>query len=773
METPSASLLLLGVRVVGIATILAMNLVGGRTFAQATGPELPQGPGRDLVRNICSNCHVLGMVTSSRRTSDDWTEVVNRMAGLGAVMTPDQMGQIHRYLAQHFGPQSNAAVAANGPAFRSPAPPSAPQGQLAAKYPRPTGENQWPAYGGGPMNQNFSPHTQITPRNVSRLRPAWTFHYGVPKHDLGDQGLDFRFEVTPLIIGGVMYISTPMSPMAPTLKSTITALRPESGEVLWKYESPFNIHGRGLAYWPGDATTAPRLVFGTDWGYIMAVDVTTGQLAAGFGNKGQIDAYVGVVSELVGDSRRAFYTIPNPVTIYKNLIIVGARPGEAGPPGPRADIRAFDARTGRLMWTFHTVPQPGEPNHETWVGDEWRDVTGANVWSTMSVDEANGIVYAPVGDINGRFQGPELYATSLLALDAATGKLKWHRQLVHKDMWDWDLPVPPILLDVEHNGRKVPAVLQSGKFGLTFIFNRLTGEPINGYEERPAPKTNVAGVDPWPTQPWPQWPGPISRIKMTRDEIPDLVPGMKDHCTRFWDDNQIVSGDLYSLPLTDRALIRYPTSTGGPNWGGGSYNPQTGFYFINTQNVPRYSPPSAKGDNHMTGRSLRGPGSRREVGPDVPNTRRRGGDDGEGGGQATGFNFRAPSGVTLSCGATPWGELVAVDIPNKRIAWKIPLGRFEALGATGDKAGTRNLGGNITTASGLVFIGASNDRRFRAFDAKTGRKLWETELEASAHSTPISYMGQDGKQYIVVAAGGGTSAGGPTMSDTLVAFRLP
>jgi quinoprotein glucose dehydrogenase len=261
---------------------------------------------------------------------------------------------------------------------------------------------------------------------------------------------------------------------------------------------------------------------------------------------------------------------------------------------------------------------------------------------------------------------------------------------------------------------------------------------------------------------------------MTRDEIPDLVPGMKDHCTRFWDENNTLSGDLYSLPLTDRALVRYPASTGGPNWGGGSYNPQTGYYFINTQNAVRYSPPSPTGDGHMTGRTQRQPNPRREVGPEAPTSRRGGGgDEGGGGGQAAGFNFRTPEGVTLSCGATPWGELVAVDVPNKRIAWRVPLGRTESLGALGDQTGTRNLGGNITTASGLVFIGASNDRRFRAFDAKTGQKLWETELEASAHSTPISFMGQDGKQYIVVAAAGGTSAGSATMSDTLVAFRLP
>ncbi len=631
-------------------------------------------------------------------------------------------------------------------------------------YSRPQGDNQWPAYGGGNANQNFSPLAQITPRNVTRLRPAWTYRFGAGQSDQGDQGLDSRFQVTPLIIGGIMYISTPTTPLKPELKSSIVALRPETGEVIWKFESPANIHGRGLAYWPGDAQTAPRLFFGVDGGLLLAVDVTTGQLARGFGRRGQIDAYVGVVSEIVGESRRASYTIPNPVTIYKDLIIAGARPGEAGPPGPRGDIRAFDARTGRLVWTFHVVPQPGEPNHETYQGDEWRDVSGANVWSTMTLDAENGIVYAPTGDHNSNVKGSQLYSASLLALDAATGNLKWYRQITHLDIWDWDAPTPAMLLELQRDGQSIPALALTGKHGLFFMFNRLTGESLNGFEERPVSQGDGPSNEIWPTQPFPFSPGSIARTQMTRNEVPDLLPGMRNYCQNFWDENQIVSVPLYAPRVsTQHAVVSYPGPTGGPNWGGGSFNPQLGLFYINLQNRAVYRAKAAPGTGPaMMQRTAPSEGTPVTTAPRRPP-----------GGQAQGFNFRTPEGINLSCGATPWGELVAVNVNTLSIAWRTPLGITEALGAKGTHTGASNLGGSLATQSGLVFIGASNDRRFRAFDARTGKQLWETKLEASAHATPITYLGKDGKQYVVVAAGGGTSAGGPETSDTLVAFTLP
>ena len=532
--------------------------------------------------------------------------------------------------------------------------------------------------------------------------------------------------------------------------------------MLWKYESPLNIHGRGIAYWPGDAQTAPRIIFGTDQGYIMAVDVTTGQLAPGFGRSGQIDAYVGVVSEIVGESRRDTYTVPNPVTIYKNLIITGARPGELGPPQPRGDIRAFDAKTGRQVWAFHTIPQPGEANHETYKGDEWRDVSGANVWSTMSLDEENGIVYAPVGDMNGDASGPELYSSSILALDAATGKLKWYHQITHHDMWDFDSPTPPTLFDyVGADGKKIPAMLLTGKQSQMFMYNRLTGETLNGTSERPTPRPDPGQAgEVWPTQPMPEAPGPIARVQMSRADIPSVAPGMKEACTKFWDDNNIYGAPLYApRQSSERNIVTYPSSTGGANWGGGSMNLDSGLFIINVKNTPTYhekvDPSAGIGGMNRAPRDPAAPRPNRNAPRAAPP-----------------FTFPY-QGLNLSCGATPWSELVAVDVQNKKIAWRVPLGMTEALGKLGENTGAPSLGGLITTKSGLAFIGATNDHRFRAFDVKTGKKLWEAQLPAGGHSAPITYMGANGKQYVVLAAGGGTSVGGPHMSDTLVAFVLP
>jgi glucose dehydrogenase len=662
--------------------------------------------------------------------------------------------------------------------------------QDAASAPAASGD-QWVSYGQNPGSTNYSTLNQINAGNVATLERAWTFRYGGGTDENGDRGLDYRWEVTPLIIDGVMYVSTPTNPSKPELKSTITAIAPETGEVLWKYESPLNIHGRGIAYWAGDETHAPRLIFATDQGMLAAVDMRTHQLATDFGENGQVDAYIGVASEVVGESRRDTWTIPNPVSIYRNLIITGSRPGEAGPPGPRGDIRAWDARTGELVWSFHTVPQPGEANFETYTGDEWKDRSGANVWSTMTVDVENGIVFAPVGDLNGRAEGTELYANSLVALDAATGALKWHQQITHKDLWDWDMPTPAVLVDVEQDGRRIPAVALTGKQSLLFVFDRETGRPLHGMEERPTMRSDDPADDAWPTQPFPLRPGPLARTSMTREEIPNITPEQYAHCTAFWDTNNILSTGLYGRPLLTRGTISFPSTLGGPNWGGPSYNPQTGIFVVNVQNMGRFraagpatsvfggprpaaAPAAAPAPTAPGTGPGQSPGSApTTAGASTPPPPQ--GNPGRGAGPVgpAGFAYRIDPNTLIPCTPTPWGELVAVDINRGEIVWRSTLGGTPGVTDDGAETGARNLGGNIQTAGGLVFIGAANDRRFRAFDSSTGRLLWQTELEASAHSTPITFMGRDGKQYVVVTGAGGTAVGTGRMSDTLNAFRLP
>jgi glucose dehydrogenase len=642
---------------------------------------------------------------------------------------------------------------------------------IQAQAPR----DQWPNY---QHNSNYSPLTQITPANVTRLTKAWTFNYGAGSLPAGNLGLDFRFEVQPLLIDGVMYVSTPSSPRDPNVKSTVTALEPETGKVIWQYTSPRNIHGRGLAYWPGNGAVGPRVYFATDKGFLMAVDMKTGRLAEGFGNNGEIDVYVGVVSPEVGESRRNTFTLPNPVTVFRNLLISGARPGEAGPPQPRGDIRAWDAVTGKLVWTFHTIPQPGEPNHEDWPGDTWKDRSGCNVWSTMTADPSTGTVFATTADANRPVPGKNLYCNSILALDGATGKLKWYHQLVHHDIWDIDMPTPPILVNVRSGGRTIPAVFVTGKMGLVYVFGRASGEAIYGMEERPVARTGANDAASR-TQPFPVKPGPIGRVRMTRADINKMTPAIEQHCTDLWVKYEMFDNDLFWRPSTRGGQVGFPSGVGGPNWGPLSYHPTLGYVFINLHNTGRFVPKATAGAGDSAGAdedAFGGRGGGRGqanagAGPRPPSA-------GTGAANRTAtFAYRLPSGEEVPCYAGPYGELVAVDVNKGEVAWTSTLGInpfLSELGEVGVKSGARNLGGSIATASGLVFIAATNDRMFRAFDAKTGKELWVTELPASGHATPVTYMGKDGKQYVVIAASGGTNVGaGLPISDALVAYRLP
>ncbi|HET9830624.1 MAG TPA: ThuA domain-containing protein [Vicinamibacterales bacterium] len=636
-----------------------------------------------------------------------------------------------------------------------------------------TPAESWPNY---QHNSNFSPLTQITPENVTRLTKAWTFNYGGGNlENVPFVGLDYRFQVQPLVIDDVMYFSTPASERDPNLLSTVTALEPETGRVIWQYKSPRRIHGRGLAYWKGSAATGPRLFFATDKGYLMGLDLKTGQLATGFGKGGEVDVYVGVASPAVPDNRRDTFTVPNPVTVYKNLLITGTRPGELPPPQPRGDIRAWDAATGKLVWSFHTVPWPGEPHHEDWPGDTWKDRSGCNVWSNLTADETTGLVFGATGDANRAVKGSNLYCNSLIALDAQTGKLKWFHQLVHHDASDWDMPTPPILMDVKINGRSVPAVLQTGKLHFVYMFDRVTGKPLYEFLEKPVHRSGTPDDENWPTQPVPVKTPPTGLLGMSRANINKMTPEIEKFCTDFWDQNHLIASGPFDRPAQNEAMVTFGAPVGA--WGPLSYNPQLGYVFMNVTTAGTYHPAGAPVPR---GFGLGNPG---EDGPPGggragagPGAGAGGGRGGGGGGGTGAFSYRLPSGKTVSCVAPPYGSLVAVDANSGDIAWSVPLGINEELaelGEVGLKSGIRNIGGSIATASGLVFIGATVDRRFRAFDAKTGKELWVTELPANGNATPITYMGKDGAQYVVIAAGGGgPAARNMAVSDSVVAFKL-
>jgi quinate dehydrogenase (quinone) len=590
-------------------------------------------------------------------------------------------------------------------------------------------QTDWPAFGHDPGAMRYSPLEQVNADNIGRLQRAWTFHSGKPGS-----------EATPVVAGGVMYLTQP---------NGIFALEPETGKLIWHFEAE-GAALRGLSYWPGSGTTHPRVIAGVR-DKLVAIDVTTGKPAPSFGTEGVIDLRKGISDDLP----EARLSLDSPPAVYKDIIITGSANGEGAPSqGAYGDIRGWDAHTGKLLWTFHTVPRPGEPGADTWPEGGWKNRSGTNTWGFLSVDLERGMVFVPLGSPTTDFYGADrhgngLYGNSLVALDAATGKVKWYQQLVHHDIWDYDLAAAPALFDVNRDGEKIPAVAQITKMGILFVFNRVTGEPMYGMEERPVPQTVVPGEQTSPTQPFPLKPPPLARNTFREDEIYNLTADQAAFCKDLFERNKMFIGPPYTpTPLEGNMLI-FPSTLGGGNWGGVSVDPSLGYLFANVMNVGQFG--------HMEQRTDPKTGEvsyvrKSEYGPYA--------------------RFWDPQ-THVPCSNPPFGELVAVNVNTGDIAWRSALGNIESLEAQGLRnTGAANLGGSIATAGGVVFIAATNDRRFRAFESKTGRLLWEQPLEANGHAIPITYLGKDGKQYVaIMAAGGGGFFGGP-LSDTLVAYAL-
>jgi quinoprotein glucose dehydrogenase len=598
--------------------------------------------------------------------------------------------------------------------------------------PQSSRDGDWQSFAGDPGAQRFSSLTQITKRNVAELQQAWTF-------DTGSRDL----QATPLVIDGLMYL---------TAGSRVLALEPETGQPIWTFDSSGPVSKRGVAYWPGDATTPARLYSGVRDGRMVALDAKTGRVVPDFGDRGHLD----LKGSIRGDVDGAFM-LDSPPVIYKDIVITGGSNGEGSPStGLYGDIRGWDARSGKRLWSFHTVPRAGEPGVETWEGESWRNRSGTNAWSYMTVDLERGLVFAPTGSPISDFYGADrkgrnLYGNSLIALDATTGKLKWFQQLVHHDIWDWDLPAAPMLLDVTQNGRRVPAVAQTTKMSLLFIFNRETGEPLFGIEERPVPQSDVPGEATWPTQPFPVKPPPLSRT--TFDPAKDfyaLTPEHAAYCRELWDTNKMYTKGIYTPPGLEGMMLTFPSTLGGGNWSGLSHDPSRGLIFTNIMNLGQVARMERRTDA-ATGAATfeRTTPWNRPIG------------------RFWNLETRIP------CSAPPFGELLAIDVKTAAIVWRVPLGVFDDLKARGfDNTGTPNMGGTIATAEGLIFVGGTIDKRFRAFDAETGAILWETTLEASAHATPMTYRGKDGRQYVAIAAGGGGILRSEAGSK-IVAFALP
>ncbi len=405
---------------------------------------------------------------------------------------------------------------------------------------------------------------------------AWTFHTGKPGS-----------EAVPVVVGGVMYAAA---------ANGIFAIEPETGKQIWHYEAT-QVALRGLAYWPGDKQTHPRVFAGVKGGMI-AIDVTTGKPAPGFGAEGLLDLLKGVL----GDLPDARFALQSPPVVYKNIVITGSANGEGSPSqGAYGDIRGWDAGSGKLLWTFHTVPRPGEPGTETWPPDAWKNRSGTNAWGFLTVDTARGIVYVPLGAPTSDFYGADrhgdgLYGNSLVALDAATGKRKWHQQLVHHDLWDFDAAAAPVLFEAVRNGRTIPAVAQITKMGILFAFDRVTGKPLYGMEERAVPQSTIPGEKTSATQPFPLKPPPLSRVAFTKEEIYNLTPDHAAFCRELFDNEHMTIGGLYTpMPLDGNALM-FPSTLGGGNWGGVSVDPSLGYLFTNINNLGQWGHMEKKAD---------------------------------------------------------------------------------------------------------------------------------------------------------------------------------
>jgi quinoprotein glucose dehydrogenase len=696
-------------------------------------------------------------------------------------------------------------------------------GSGASAAPTEQATQDWPAYGGHD-GTHYSSLSQINRGNVKNLVVAW-------KYDTGEKG---GLEVNPIIVGKVLYACTPAG--------SVIALDAATGKLLWKFAPPVpgRVLTRGVSYWTDGHESR---IFAAFRSYVYAIDAATGKGIPSFGEGGRIDLRKG----LRGNYLENTVALTTPGSIYKDLIIVGGSNPETH-PAPPGDIRAFDVHTGAVRWTFHTIPHPGEFGYDTWPKEAWKDAGAANNWAGMSVDNKRGIVYVPTGSAvfdfyGGDRIGNDLFADTLLALDAGTGKRIWHFQGVHHDLWDRDFVAPPGLLTVTRDGKRIDAVSQTTKSGFVYLFDRTTGAPLFPIKESPYPASTVPGEVTSPTQPLPTAPAPYTQQSTTIDTLTGRTP--EAHAWAVKQFKTMIGGGQFVPPSVDKLTVDMPGFAGGGEWGGTAIDP-AGVLYVNANDtawlvgltVP--PPPGSLGERvyqaqcsacHGINRAgsppaipaLRGiegiltdeevaatirQGRGRmpafsglsddevkalvryltrepqQQGPPRPNARAAASavhvSAEEASGQAKNDmpyrtiafrRFTDPEGYPAT--APPWGTLSAIDMNTGKYLWKIPFGEYPELVAKGMAAtGSDNYGGPVITGGGLLFIGASVfDQKFHAYDKNTGKLLWETDLPFSGLATPATYM-VNGKQYVVIAAGGGQSSRKPS-GGVYVAFALP
>ncbi|MGH7589306.1 MAG: pyrroloquinoline quinone-dependent dehydrogenase [Gemmatimonadota bacterium] len=628
-----------------------------------------------------------------------------------------------------------------------------------------TGTTDWTSYGNDPGGTRYSSADQITRENVDQLEVAWTYRTG--DYGLGEDAA--KFEATPLLVDGTLYVSTPFG--------RVIALDPETGAERWSFDGNVDLSGdygdfanRGVSTWDDPERGAGdrclrRIFLATIDARLFAMDGESGAPCEDFGDAGMVDLNEGLRHP---PAYKGEYQVTSPPAVVGDHVVVGSAIADnVRVHAPSGVVRAFDARTGEIRWAWDPIPlDPADPAHATW-GGRANETGAANAWSVLSVDPGRDLVFVPTGSpspdfYGGRRPGENRYANSVVALRGATGEVVWHFQAVHHDLWDYDVPAQPVLTTILRDGREIPVVLQTTKMGHLFVLHRETGEPVFPVEERPVPASTVPGEEAWPTQPFPELPPPLVPTALGPDDAWGVSEADRSACHGWL--AGLRSEGIFTPPSLEGTVV-FPGNVGGSNWSGLSVDPVRGLAIVPTNRlatiitlIPRDQVEERRAELVERYREV-------TAGPGFELT------------EQTGAPYAmarewALSPSMLPCNPPPWGALTAVDLASGVTRWEVPLGSMAGDAPEVARWGSVGLGGALVTGGGLVFIAGTFDHRLRAFDVEAGEELWSVPLPAGGNATPMTYrIGEEGRQYVVLAAGGHEVMGG--LGDYVLAFALP